>query len=360
MGRPRKQEIELTGTERASLSDLVRSRSAGPGAPSAHRAGLGGGRLKYRDRAARSGSRSRRSGTGASSLLEQGLAGLYGEQRPGRPRDHDDEAVARLLATVLQSRPSVGTHWTLRGAAATGISKSTVQRRGPSAPRQDLQALDRPAVRREGPGHRGALPQPARSCGHAVVDRKATQPVLPMGFGYVDGITHDYKRHGTTTLFAALDVANGQVLAQCKARQGVPGVPQTRANAAVPSWARRPPHRRQLRHPQAPEGPRLARPAGALPCPLHADLRVVAEPGRALVRDPDQPRNPPWLLRQRQGSGGPDHRLRRRSPGPPPPTTSSPSSRDFVTLFLGHHTRSRPNNTRIRMISRIKPSPPVG
>ena len=62
-------------------------------------------------------------------FLEQGLAGLYGEQRPGRPRSHDDEAVASLLATVLQSRPSVGTHWTLRGAAeATGISKSTVQR----------------------------------------------------------------------------------------------------------------------------------------------------------------------------------------------------------------------------------------
>ena len=45
-----------------------------------------------------------------------------------------------------------------------------------------------------------------------------TQPVLPMGLGHVDGLTHDYKRHGTTTLFAALDVANGQVLAQCKAR----------------------------------------------------------------------------------------------------------------------------------------------
>ena len=39
-----------------------------------------------------------------------------------------------------------------------------------------------------------------------------------MGFGYVDGITHDYKRHGPTTLFAALDVANGQVLTQCKPR----------------------------------------------------------------------------------------------------------------------------------------------
>ena len=43
-----------------------------------------------------------------------------------------------------------------------------------------------------------------------------TQPVLPMGLGYVEGITHDYVRHGTTTLFAALDIANGSVLTQCK------------------------------------------------------------------------------------------------------------------------------------------------
>jgi putative transposase len=45
-----------------------------------------------------------------------------------------------------------------------------------------------------------------------------TQPVLPMGLGYADGLTHDYKRHGTTTLFAALDIANGRVMTQCKAR----------------------------------------------------------------------------------------------------------------------------------------------
>jgi transposase len=43
-----------------------------------------------------------------------------------------------------------------------------------------------------------------------------TQPVLPMGLGYVEGITHDYVRHGTTTLFAALDVASGNVITQCK------------------------------------------------------------------------------------------------------------------------------------------------
>lgn len=45
-----------------------------------------------------------------------------------------------------------------------------------------------------------------------------TQPMLPMGLGYVEGATHDYKRHGTTTLFAALSVLNGAVLATCKPR----------------------------------------------------------------------------------------------------------------------------------------------
>ena len=46
-----------------------------------------------------------------------------------------------------------------------------------------------------------------------------TQALLPMGFGYVEGVTHDSKRHGTTTLFAALDLLTGQGLAQCKPRQ---------------------------------------------------------------------------------------------------------------------------------------------
>ena len=45
-----------------------------------------------------------------------------------------------------------------------------------------------------------------------------TQPTLPMGLGYVEGYTHDYVRHGTTTLFAALDIATGRVLAQCRKR----------------------------------------------------------------------------------------------------------------------------------------------
>ena len=45
-----------------------------------------------------------------------------------------------------------------------------------------------------------------------------TQPMLPLGLGYVEGVTHDYRRHGTTTLFAALDTANGKVLTPCRSR----------------------------------------------------------------------------------------------------------------------------------------------
>lgn len=45
-----------------------------------------------------------------------------------------------------------------------------------------------------------------------------TQPILPIGLGYVEGVTHDYVRHGTTTLFAALNIATGQVLTACKRR----------------------------------------------------------------------------------------------------------------------------------------------
>jgi len=45
-----------------------------------------------------------------------------------------------------------------------------------------------------------------------------SQPILPLGLGYVEGVAYDYFRHGTTTLFAALDVASGSVIAQCKPR----------------------------------------------------------------------------------------------------------------------------------------------
>ena len=100
-----------------------------------------------------------------------------------------------------------------------------------------------------------------------------TQPMLPMGLGYVEGVTHDYVRHGTTTLFAALDIATGRVITQCKKRHRHQEFLTSCATSTHPSRsARHPPHRRQLRHPQAPQGQSLARKAPAVPRPLHTHL----------------------------------------------------------------------------------------
>jgi hypothetical protein len=71
---------------------------------------------------------------------------------------------------------------------------------------------------RDSIGHADAQRHLVKGLGlaHGALGPLETQPMLPMGFGYVEGVTHDYKRHGTTTLFAALNVLNGAVLASCK------------------------------------------------------------------------------------------------------------------------------------------------
>jgi len=164
-------------------------------------------------------------------FLTQRLAGLYDVPRPGRPRTHDDEEVARLLRTVLRTRPRDATQWTVRAVATqTGISKSTVQRYfalfgvQPHRTKSFKLSTDPFFVEkvRDIVGLYLAPPD------HALVlcvDEKSqiqalerTQPLLPLGLGYVEGVTHDYTRHGTTTLFAALDVRAGDVLTLCKRR----------------------------------------------------------------------------------------------------------------------------------------------
>jgi putative transposase len=163
--------------------------------------------------------------------FEQGLVGLYGEVRPGRPRTHDEERVAQLLRTVLDSKPTDGTHWTVRSAAAaTGLSKTTVGRMltlfgvQPHRSKSFKLSTD-PLFVDKVKDIVGLYLNPPDHAVVLCVDEKTqiqalerTQPVLPLGLGYLEGVTHDYVRHGTTTLFAALDIANGQVLTQCRAR----------------------------------------------------------------------------------------------------------------------------------------------
>jgi putative transposase len=232
MGRPRKQEIVLSESERQELGELVRSRTATHGLVRRARIVLASAEGVANTAIARElGLSVPAVGHWRRRFLEQGLAGLYGEQRPGRPRSHDDAAVAGLLTRVLQSRPAVGTHWTVRGAAeASGISKSAVQRYfrlfgiQPHRTRSFKLSTD-PLFVEKVRDIVGLYLNPPDKAVVLCVDEKSqiqalerTQPVLPMGLGHADGLTHDYKRHGTTTLFAALDIANGRILAQCKPR----------------------------------------------------------------------------------------------------------------------------------------------
>ena len=163
--------------------------------------------------------------------LRQGLAGLHDELRPGRPRTVSDEEVALLVRKTLETKPQDGTHWTVRTVAKeTELSCTSVHRIWrafgiqPHRQRHFKLSTDSFFVEKVR-DIVGLYLNPPDKTMVLCVDEKSqiqaldrTQPMLPMGLGYVEGVTHDYVRHGTTTLFAALDIATGQVLTSCKNR----------------------------------------------------------------------------------------------------------------------------------------------
>lgn len=169
-------------------------------------------------------------GSWRERFRRQGLMGLYDERRPGRPRTIEDERITRLIRQTLKTRPKDGsTQWSCRTIAAEArLSKSTVQRVwsafGLQPHRQKHFKLSTdPFFVEKVRDIVGLYLQPPDHAMVLCVDEKSqtqalerTQPLLPMGLGYVEGVTHNYIRHGTTTLFAALDVARGTVLTQCK------------------------------------------------------------------------------------------------------------------------------------------------
>jgi len=163
--------------------------------------------------------------------LQQGLSGLHDELRPGRPRSISDEEVAMVVQKTLETKPQDGTHWTVRTVARdVQLSPPTVHRiwrafgLQPHRQRHFKLSTD-PFFVEKVRDIVGLYLNPPDKAMVLCVDEKSqiqaldrTQPLLPMGLGYVEGVTHDYIRHGTTTLFAALDIATGQVLTCCKNR----------------------------------------------------------------------------------------------------------------------------------------------
>ena len=159
--------------------------------------------------------------------LESGLEGIERDLPRGAPPVKVD--VARLVELTTQSKPEAATHWSTRTMAAElGVSAASVSRhwranglkphlvRGFKVSRDPLfvQKLeDIVGLYMSPPEHALVLCCDEKSQVQAL-DR--TQPGLPMKKGRAGTMTHDYKRNGTTTLFAALNVLDGQVIGQCQ------------------------------------------------------------------------------------------------------------------------------------------------
>ena len=164
-------------------------------------------------------------------FLEQRIDGLRDAPRSGAPRTIGDEQVEAVITRTLESVPKAATHWSSRGMAeASGLSVSTVQRIwrafGLQPHRLETFKLstdpDFVAKVRDVVGLYMAPPERALVL---CVDEKSqiqaldrSQPMLPLRPGEPARKSHDYTRHGTTSLFAALDVASGRVIGKCYPR----------------------------------------------------------------------------------------------------------------------------------------------
>jgi putative transposase len=231
IGRP-KEPLVLSARAREELESISGSRSLPHGLVRRAKAILLSAEgLSNVDVGKRIGMSNWMVGEWRKRYLRQGLAGLYDAPKPGGPRSIEDDAVAALIRKTLRSKPKDATHWTCRAMSEkTGLSKSTVHRVwnafGLQPHRQKhFQLSTDPFFVEKVRDIVGLYLNPPDKALVLCVDEKSqvqalerTQPVLPMGLGYVEGVTHNYLRHGTTTLFAALDVATGKVIAQCKPR----------------------------------------------------------------------------------------------------------------------------------------------
>lgn len=213
-------------------------------------------------------------------FVEEGGVGLRNEPRHGRPRSLDDQQVADLLNKAMQTRSAKQTHWSVQSFAREAmISKDMAHRLFRAAgiePHRStsFKLSNDPVFVEKVRDITGLYLSPPDNALVLCVDEKSqiqalerTQPLLPMGLGYVEGVTHDYVRYGTTTLFAALNVANGQVISRVRPLHRHQEFLEflRHIDKQTPVRPRPTPHRRQLHHAQARQGQELAGTSPALP-----------------------------------------------------------------------------------------------
>jgi len=159
------------------------------------------------------------------------LDGLVDEPRPGQPRTVSDAQVEEVITKTLESTPKDATHWSTRSMAAdVGLTQSAVHRIwrafGLQPHRQDVWKLSKdPQFVAKVRDVVGLYLNPPERAVVLCVDEKSqiqaldrTAPILPMLPGVPERATHDYKRHGTSSLYAALDITTGQVIGSLHAR----------------------------------------------------------------------------------------------------------------------------------------------
>ena len=145
-------------------------------------------------------------------FLTDRIEGLLDEARPGRPRTIGDDQVAAVIERTLRSTPKDATHWSIRSMATqTGFSHTTIRRIWNAFGLQphivDLYLS---------PPNRALVLSVDEKSQIQALDRE--QPVLPMMPGIPERRSHSYVRHGTTSLFAALDIVSGFVIGKCYKR----------------------------------------------------------------------------------------------------------------------------------------------
>ncbi len=166
-----------------------------------------------------------------SRYVERGLGGLLDEPRPGAPRRITDDQVEAVVVKTLESTPRDATHWSTREMAkVSGLSDTSVLRIwhafGLQPHRAETFKLsnDPQLVEKVRDIVGLYLNPPERAlvlCGDEKAQIQAldrTQPIFPMRPGTPERRSHDYRRHGTTSLFAALDVATGKVIGELHRR----------------------------------------------------------------------------------------------------------------------------------------------
>lgn len=224
--------IALSNSERSELEALQRRKKIAADLKArAHIILLADRGLKNIEIANRVGISNWTVGKWRRRYAEQGISGLYDEQRPGAPRKYSDDDIERIIATTLESRPDNATHWSTRSLAQkSGLSHTTISRiwrafRLQPHRQETFKISKDPYFIEKVRDVVGLYLNPPDKALVFCVDEKSqiqalnrTQPLIPMRPGHAERRSHDYERHGTTTLFAALDTTSGMVIADCYQR----------------------------------------------------------------------------------------------------------------------------------------------